>query len=47
MPTVGVEFYLKRAVLPGSRNVSLKMWDVGGSVMAQGLNSIELHQTRQ
>ena len=33
---MGVEFYLKRAVLPGPRNVSLKMWDVGGSVMAGG-----------
>ena len=27
---MGVEFYLKRAVLPGPRSVSLKMWDVGG-----------------
>lgn len=36
-PTVGVEFYLKRAVLPGPRSVSLKMWDVGGSAIgAQG-----------
>lgn len=34
-PTVGVEFYLKRAVLPGPRSVSLKMWDVGGSVITQ------------
>ena len=32
-PTVGVEFYLKRAVLPGPRNVSLKLWDVGGSAL--------------
>ena len=35
-PTVGVEFYLKRAVLPGPRNVSLKLWDVGGSALPPG-----------
>ena len=29
-PTVGVEFYLKRIVLPGPRNVAVKLWDVGG-----------------
>ncbi len=32
-PTVGVDFYLKRAVLPGPRNVALKVWDVGGAAL--------------
>lgn len=26
-PTVGVEFYLKRSILPGPRHVTLKVWD--------------------
>lgn len=31
--TVGVEFYLKRTVLPGPRHVTLKVWDIGGDAM--------------
>ena len=30
-PTVGVDFFLKRLTLQKSRNVTLKIWDVGGS----------------
>ena len=32
-PTTGVEFYLKRTVLPGSRNLAIKLWDVSGTAL--------------
>jgi len=32
-PTAGVDFYLKRIVLPGQRNVALKLWDVSGTAL--------------
>uniref|UniRef100_H2YUK9 Small monomeric GTPase n=1 Tax=Ciona savignyi TaxID=51511 RepID=H2YUK9_CIOSA len=32
-PTLGVEFYLKRIVLPGNKNVTLQMCDVGGQTL--------------
>lgn len=36
VPTVGVEFYLKRTVLQGNRHVTLKIWDIGGTGALQG-----------
>lgn len=33
-PTTGVEFYLKRTTLPGSRNLAIKLWDVSGSALS-------------
>ena len=33
-PTTGLDFYLKRASLPGSKNLALKLWDVSGQAMA-------------
>lgn len=32
-PTTGVEFYLKRTTLPGSKNLALKLWDVSGQAL--------------
>ncbi|KAF8796131.1 ras-related protein Rab-28-like [Argiope bruennichi] len=28
-PTIGVDFFLKRIVLPGSLNVTIQLWDIG------------------
>lgn len=33
-PTTGVEFYLKRTTLPGSRDLALKLWDVSGAALS-------------
>ncbi|GFR13224.1 ras-related protein Rab-28 [Trichonephila clavata] len=33
-PTIGVDFFLKRIVLPGSLNVTIQLWDIG----SQSLN---------
>jgi len=32
-PTTGVDFYLKRTTLPGSKNLALKLWDVSGQAL--------------
>lgn len=31
--TVGVDFFLKRIVLSGSKNVTLQVWDIGGQTL--------------
>ncbi|ESP00433.1 hypothetical protein LOTGIDRAFT_225808 [Lottia gigantea] len=31
--TVGLDFYLKRIVLPGNINVTLQVWDIGGQTL--------------
>ncbi|KAK6636351.1 hypothetical protein RUM43_010011 [Polyplax serrata] len=38
-PTVGVDFFLKRLILQKYRNVTLKIWDVGGT--AQNGNMLD------
>ena len=32
-PTTGVDFYLKRTTVAGSRNCALKLWDISGKAM--------------
>lgn len=32
-PTAGVDFFLKRTEFPGSRNITLQIWDVGGHAL--------------
>ena len=32
-PTTGVDFYLKRTTVAGSRNCALKLWDISGQAM--------------
>jgi len=32
-PTTGVDFYLKRTTLPGSKNLVIKLWDLSGVVL--------------
>ncbi|OXB62138.1 hypothetical protein ASZ78_007841, partial [Callipepla squamata] len=31
--TIGLDFYLKRIILPGNLNVTLQVWDVGGQTI--------------
>ncbi|XP_023346886.1 ras-related protein Rab-28 [Eurytemora carolleeae] len=33
-PTTGVDFYLKRTKLPGSKNIALKLWDVSSTSLS-------------
>ncbi|KAF6032347.1 RAB28 [Bugula neritina] len=35
--TVGVDFFLKRIVLPGNTNVAMQVWDIGGQSIAGGM----------
>ena len=32
-PTSGVDFHLKRIVLPGERHITLKIWDISGTAL--------------
>ncbi|KAK7110992.1 ras-related protein Rab-28-like [Littorina saxatilis] len=37
--TVGLDFYLKRIVLPGSTHVALELWDIGGQTIGSAMLS--------
>ncbi|XP_076439639.1 ras-related protein Rab-28-like [Babylonia areolata] len=37
--TVGLDFYLKRIVLPGSTHVALEIWDIGGQTIGSTMLS--------
>ncbi|CAG2060203.1 unnamed protein product, partial [Timema podura] len=33
-PTAGVDFFLKKTLLPGGRNITLQIWDIGGQALS-------------
>ncbi|XP_023930805.1 ras-related protein Rab-28-like [Lingula anatina] len=35
--TVGIDFFLRRIVLPGNVNVALQVWDIGGQTLGGGM----------
>lgn len=37
--TVGLDFYLKRIILPGGVHVALEIWDIGGQTMGSSMLS--------